>query len=368
MEENNYTFDDLFENKPELKPETKTNDYSVAKGFLIIGIYFAVFALFAFLIQLIFLVTPGMIERYDATEGVVRYLSKNDGIGYTTLDQYNALENKDRIQAVIKGDYVILLSKDTFGEETFDDMYLEIIFSGDSFTYNEKQIKRINNQKIEGFFRDDFEAKYDVSIGDYQNFTVEANVLINFLTYFVATVILIVLSIHVLKADFQRLDKKVLPILSMIGLGYLFMMGGNIIGNALSMFLSQILNHPLDVSVNQEAINQTLTSSLAPLMIVATVIGAPIVEELVFRKGFFSIIKNKWVALVISSLVFSLMHILGETSFQGFIINFFIYGSSGAALGFVYIYFKKNIYAPMMVHALSNLIAVLAFYFLPGLI
>lgn len=365
-EKKEYTFDDLFENKPNNLEEPSINEYTKSKSGLIIGVYFILFVFFATIVQLVLLTIPSMTESYNSTEATVRYLAENKAISYTSLEEYNNLENKDRVDSVVKGDFVILLSPGILEGETFTDEFIETIFSGEKFIYDEKSIERVENTEITGFFASTFNPNFDVSAEKYFNFTNEAGIISNFIIYMIGIVVLVILSIQVLKADYASLNKKLFPILSMLGMGYLFMIGGNIISGALSEILSKLLNHTADTSVNQESINAMLTSSLAPLMIFVAVVGAPIVEELVFRKAFFSLIKNQWTALVVSSLVFSLMHILGETTFAGFLINLIVYGTSGAALGFVYIYYKRNIYAPIFVHALSNLISVLLFYLLPG--
>ncbi len=367
-EKKEYTFDDLFENKPNNLEEPSINEYTKSKSGLIIGVYFILFVFFATIVQLVLLTIPSMTESYNSTEAAVRYLAENKAISYTSLEEYNNLENKDRVDSVVKGDFVILLSPGILEGETFTDEFIETIFSGEKFIYDEKSIERVENTEITGFFASTFNPNFDFSAEKYFNFTNEAGIISNFIIYMIGIVVLVILSIQVLKADYASLNKKLLPILSMLGMGYLFMIGGNIISGALSEILSKLLNHTADTSVNQESINAMLTSSLAPLMIFVAVVGAPIVEELVFRKAFFSLIKNQWTALVVSSLVFSLMHILGETTFAGFLINLIVYGTSGVALGFVYIYYKRNIYAPIFVHALSNLVSVLAFYLLPGLV
>lgn len=367
-EKKEYTFDDLFENKPNTTEELGAGELSKSRSGLIIGVYFFLFVFLATVIQLVLLTIPSMTESYNSTEVVIQYLEENKAISYTSLEEYNNLENKDRVDSHIKGDYVILISKELLEGETFTDEFIETIFSGDKFTYNEVEIERVKNSKITGFFREGFIPTFDFVADDYFGFTEEAGIISNFIIYVIGIIVLVILSIQVLKVDFKVLNKKLLPILSMLGIGYLFMIGGNMISGLLSEILSNLLNYTADTSVNQEAINAMLISDLAPLMIFVAVVGAPIVEELVFRKAFFSLIKNQWVALVVSSLLFSLMHVVSETSFAGFFINLLVYGASGVALGFVYIYYKRNIYAPIFVHALSNLVSILIFYLFPGLV
>ncbi|NMA05690.1 MAG: CPBP family intramembrane metalloprotease [Acholeplasmataceae bacterium] len=376
-EKKEYTFDDLFENKTASVEAPSVGEYSTGRSWLIIGLYFIIFVFFATLVQIVLITIPGMTEEYNSTEGIVRYLEKNKGVSYASINDYDLLEDKGNIQVLDRGGYYYLLfSNDIFSEDqVFDEAFIREIFKEGKFVLDEIEIERIENggdkEKIKEwlvFDGEDFEPTFDLKIDDFFGFTKEAGIISNFIVYVAGIIVLVVLSVQVLKTDFKVLNKKFLPILSMLGMGYLFMIGGNIVSGFLSEILSNLLDYQADTSVNQEMINQMLTSNLAPLMIFTILVGAPIVEELVFRKAFFSLIKNQWVALVVSSLVFSLIHIVGETTFAGFIINLIVYGASGAALGFVYIYYKRNIYAPIFVHALSNLISVLVFYLFPNLV
>lgn len=149
----------------------------------------------------------------------------------------------------------------------------------------------------------------------------------------------------------------------MVVVGYLFLMIGNILSNFLSTVVRNFSNTKEIISLNQFYINKILNSSSAYLMIVPTVILAPIIEELVFRKAFFSLFKNDIVALIVSSLVFGLIHVSGESGIY-LLVNLIIYAIPGFALGFVYLKNNKNIYPVIFVHALTNLISVLAVLFL----
>lgn len=87
-----------------------------------------------------------------------------------------------------------------------------------------------------------------------------------------------------------------------------------LLGVAAAFFVSCVLSLlPLPESLIESYMesSQGLTSGSLPVMILVTVIVAPIVEEVVFRGLIFSRLKkamNVWVAIVISSLLFGLMH------------------------------------------------------------
>ncbi|MDY0316634.1 MAG: CPBP family intramembrane glutamic endopeptidase, partial [Acholeplasmatales bacterium] len=137
--------------------------------------------------------------------------------------------------------------------------------------------------------------------------------------------------------------------------------------SVLATVLSDIFNYTAKTSVNQAAIIQMLNSPYMILMVINAVIFAPIVEELVFRKAFFSLIKNKWVALVVSSFMFSLIHIISEPTLGGFMVNLVIYGASGVGFGYIYLNHKENIYSTIIVHALWNLMSIVL-TLIPGLL
>lgn len=83
-----------------------------------------------------------------------------------------------------------------------------------------------------------------------------------------------------------------------------------------------------------------------------TVVGAPIMEELFFRAIIFKRISRKsniYIGMIISSLVFGLLHI------ELAIIGAFIFGIACCILYIKY----KNILIPMTVHFFNNLIAFL---------
>ena len=129
---------------------------------------------------------------------------------------------------------------------------------------------------------------------------------------------------------------------------------------ALVWFLSIVVQFflPNDPSVNQQtATDLTLTQPLFSFF--ATVIFAPLTEELIFRGMLARYLfpkqdssKQTLLFLLVSSLIFALIH------FPGDVQQFFVYFSLGFSLGLAYISRKDLVYS-ISLHALNNLVAFL---------
>lgn len=113
---------------------------------------------------------------------------------------------------------------------------------------------------------------------------------------------------------------------------------------------------PIAIPENEQAIREAI--KLSPWFIVfSTVINAPFVEEILFRKTLFDIFKNKTIFIIVSGLIFGAFHIIGI----GTTIFSWLYIIPYAALGstFAYIYTKtNNLLTPICMHAFHNFITV----------
>ena len=153
-------------------------------------------------------------------------------------------------------------------------------------------------------------------------------------------------------------------ILNAIGIGVLLYFGLSMATNMVGYLIGNLANtHP--ESQNQNAIVELFNSGFLPklLMVATTVIIGPMVEELIFRKAIFKLVPLKWLALVISSILFGLLHTI---SFSYTAIELLIvtlpYIGAGVAFGYVY-YKTENIYASYLLHAGLNLLSVLLILF-----
>lgn len=112
-------------------------------------------------------------------------------------------------------------------------------------------------------------------------------------------------------------------------------------------------------SENQDVIESAIMSPVRPLVFIATVIMAPILEELIFRKALFGMLEhrfklNKILVLVIGSLFFAGIHVLSPGNLK----YIFLYLPVSLTIGFSYLY-TGNIFVPITIHFINNLIVYL---------
>ena len=113
---------------------------------------------------------------------------------------------------------------------------------------------------------------------------------------------------------------------------------------------------PTSLSGNEEAVRK-LIKLLPVYMTFSTVIFAPIIEEVIFRKTIKNIFGNNVLFVIISGLLFGLLHV---TNFKD--MNEIIHSIPYIIMGidFAYIYYKtKNIFTTITFHSFHNLILLL---------
>ena len=115
------------------------------------------------------------------------------------------------------------------------------------------------------------------------------------------------------------------------------------------------------VAGNEQTV-QSMISSLPWLMLINAGILAPINEEIIFRKSFKNVIKNKWIFVLVSGFVFGLMHVLGNVNSWIDVLYIIPYGALGGA--FAYAYHKTDtIFTPISFHMFHNIVLVLVSIF-----
>lgn len=112
-----------------------------------------------------------------------------------------------------------------------------------------------------------------------------------------------------------------------------------------------------DVSSNEQIVRENI--KLAPIyMLFSCAIVAPILEEFVFRISTKGLIKNNKLYIIISSLLFGLIHVIG--SYKTPLDFLFIIPYSSMGIAFSYLYTKtKNPTLSVFVHMIHNIILVL---------
>lgn len=151
-----------------------------------------------------------------------------------------------------------------------------------------------------------------------------------------------------LKEDFNKFKKdggklflKYLPI-------YIV---GIILMGALNIIISKITNSV--ISNNEQTVRETI--KLMPIyMFFSVSIYAPIVEEITFRKTFKNILHNKYLFIIVSGLIFGLIHISGDVTINNFLMSI-PYMVMGWTFGYIY-YESDNIFTTMTLHFVHNTI------------
>ena len=93
-------------------------------------------------------------------------------------------------------------------------------------------------------------------------------------------------------------------------------------------------------------------------MLFSCSIVAPVLEEMTFRRALNGLIKNKWIFIILSGVIFGLLHIIGSYKSPMDLLYIIPYGSMGCA--FAYLLSKTdNITLPIIIHMMHNTILVL---------
>lgn len=269
----------------------------------------------------------------------------NDTHVFYTFDEFDFIFNKNRIDFIIDDVFKIDLLKTYLLEETQTFIVYFESSPNVAFTYDEADVA--------------------ITYQSFERITTFALSLLNF-TVYVFLFIPIVWFLRVdIRYDYVQFIKKEHKIIGFVLSGYIYVFIANFLATSLMGIISLLTGFEGSTPVNQATIIEMLSSSGLVFTLLSAIIVGPIVEELVFRKALFGLIKHKYVALVSSSVIFGFIHVSGENSFLVSLYQVIPYISLGFVFGFLYLKHEKNIVIPIVVHMLSNLISiVLTLFFL----
>ena len=200
----------------------------------------------------------------------------------------------------------------------------------------------------------------------------EMNSYINLIVYLVLFGALLYITFNDLKGDFNTLKEKkgnlLYTFFASYGIFYVINLATSLLISNIDMYasmMSDFFNMPNTLEItsdNQSYIQEILQSKSAWAMILAAGFIGPICEEIVFRHAIFKACKTKEMGIIISSLVFGMIHVissLGMYNGISIILMTIPYVISGMALSIVYVKNDCNIWVPTIVHMLSNIISIL---------
>ena len=159
------------------------------------------------------------------------------------------------------------------------------------------------------------------------------------------------------KDDFLSFKKSPKTYFGHIATGFVLVYIAAITANVIMISLGVT-----ETSQNEMAIQSMFTRDWLSLLtlFLTLVIFTPIVEETVFRKSLYNLVRPKLGdigAILISGLIFAFLHVASWGDF----IQIIPYAFMGLAFSAIYFYSNRNIYVVIVIHALNNLIPYLIY-------
>ena len=177
----------------------------------------------------------------------------------------------------------------------------------------------------------------------------------SFISYLIAILLIGFYMRNYIIEDFLKLkNNKKIYLLIILGMAILFA--------GFAYLLDFIFSQFVDSSNNQKTIIQILNSSARIPMIIVTVLLAPIVEELIFRKAIFESLRKFSIipCYVVSILLFAIPHMLSTNVSVGvWLLQLLPYMILGGMLAFIYHISNHNVYASALAHAFNNILSVI---------
>ena len=155
---------------------------------------------------------------------------------------------------------------------------------------------------------------------------------------------------EVIQRGFEDLKKR--RFIRDIAIGY-------VVRVVLTMLLALVV--PLQQTDNQANIESLLNSTSIVLMLILTCVVAPIVEELVFREAIIGAFKDKmnpWILTAISIFFFVLLHSISNSGGIDWSAALMYIPLTIPLVG-MYRYYEDNVAASMLMHFVSNSVAMI---------
>lgn len=201
---------------------------------------------------------------------------------------------------------------------------------------------------------------FGINIDDLSN---KALVIYQFVMSSIMFISLFIVYNKSIKKDFVNFKNNVNKNIGYIIKMFIIFMIVKYIVSFISVLIMTVLNFDTSsmTSVNQNLIEIYVKTSPF-LMVVSTAFLAPFYEEVLFRLGINKVLNNKCLFIVISGMIFGLLHVFpleeGVTLALG-MMQSITYVTMGIFLSYTY-YKTNNIFISIGIHFLNNLLSVLA--------
>jgi len=137
-------------------------------------------------------------------------------------------------------------------------------------------------------------------------------------------------------------------------------------GYVLMIVLNIIIVSIQGSAANNEELNREMLMAAPIFTAISTIIFAPIIEELAFRKSFKKLFANKYFFALFTGFLFGLAHV-SSVDFSNFLetwtelLYIISYGSIGFVLGCLY-YETDNIFTSILAHVFHNAFTIIILF------
>lgn len=370
-----FDFESLFEEKvPEVKAKPL---FPLNRAITSVIVYFFIMLFVASFAVLSFYQLDGFTKDYSVEESMIYNVYQNpNAVGYLSSTDYYTYESDYPNLVILYEDYAYVVFanaanpylKESYTIEQIREFYIHVNLTWNNnrptvkvellmFEFNQTYLDHMGITEV-------YNAVNVKTPKAFTELTDSASSILNFGIYIVLALSIIPITFSMMKIELDYFKKPFKQIGVDAVVGYGIMLIASVGAQFVVQIIGFIFNYAQPVSLNQQAIERSLLSSTGVLMILVTIIFAPILEELIFRKAMFRFFKNQWVAMVVSSLIFGLIHVSSERTFLDFFTNLITYSASGFALGYVYIKNKHNVWSSILVHAVANAVSIIMILFL----
>lgn len=344
---------------------------STTRAIISLTIYFFVMIFVGSISFVVLDTVPEFKQTYSETDTLVETLFTKNAVGIVNKhDFYDSIYGAANIDIHdLNHKYLLIASNGVFSEKQMKEMnqeYIKTLFESDDYYNDGYRVFRVSPANLD----EEILTLYGIEnpVFEYKTREVEklnnlGSAIQNFSLYLVLIIGLLIVTWEVLKNDLLRLDKSKKPLQAGL-IGVLLVYGGNIVGQMITILLEALFKERVVESLNQLSITNILASKYSLIIIFTIVVMGPLVEEIIFRKTIFSFFKNKKAAIIVSSLAFGLIHVIGETSLSALLITLIPYLIPGLVFGYIYAKNDENIVVPLISHVVLNAISVILILFI----
>lgn len=177
------------------------------------------------------------------------------------------------------------------------------------------------------------------------------------ISHILGIILFIILYKQIIKNDATNFKTKWWKYIIIIVVGFVLLYTSNILLN----LLYDALGFEGETSQNQQSIIDALNGTTKYLVIIYTVVLAPIFEEIIYRKLFYTVLKKftnlkPWAIVLIISAIFAFIHVCSDFESLKFFPQYFVLA---IIITTSYAITKENIFVSTGLHFLNNLVAVI---------